>query len=302
MSPKSEPQQIRTLPPNPLRKGEGGLRTRGHWKTSRPGRPLVSIITVVLNGERHIEETIRSVFGQTYENVEYIVLDGGSTDGTINIIRRYEDSIDYWASERDEGVSDAFNKGISLSNGEIIGTINADDWYEREALDAAVRAFSDSGADIVSGAIQYWNGDKRDYVFFSNPSALVREMTVNHQTVFARKELYDRFGMFDTRYRLAMDYEVLLRFRLKGAGFHCLDNVLANMRLEGCSDRQWLRAYREVYEIKNSLMGNKARNYLYYLYTIFRRHAVSVLKKMGLSPLVSHYRRHYSIVKKARTK
>src|SRR6266542_5471148 len=95
-------------------KAEGGRRLHGARKASRPGLPLVSVITVVFNRARHIEETIRAVLAQSYPNVEYIVIDGGSTDGTIEIIRRYDDRIDYWISERDAGVYDAMNKAVSL--------------------------------------------------------------------------------------------------------------------------------------------------------------------------------------------
>ena len=98
---------------------EGGLRTKSFRKTSEIGRPLVSIITVVRNGEKYLEEIIKSVINQTYNNVEYIIIDGGSTDGTLAIIKKYEDYIDYWASERDKGIYDAMNKGMDLAIGDF---------------------------------------------------------------------------------------------------------------------------------------------------------------------------------------
>jgi len=90
------------------RKGEGGQRTKGHFKKSYEKKPLISVITVVFNGEKYLEETITSVINQTYENVEYIIIDGGSTDGTLDIIKRYEDKIDYWVSEKDNGIYDDY--------------------------------------------------------------------------------------------------------------------------------------------------------------------------------------------------
>ena len=84
------------------------------------GKPLISVITVVYNGEKYLEETIQSIINQTYDNVEYIIIDGGSTDGTVDIIKKYEDRIDYWVSEKDKGISDAFNKGVKVAKGDYI--------------------------------------------------------------------------------------------------------------------------------------------------------------------------------------
>ena len=97
-------------------------------------KPLVSIVTIVYNGEKHLEQTIQSVLNQTYSNIEYIIIDGGSKDNTINIIEKYSDRLAYWISEKDNGISDAFNKGIAKSTGEIVGLINADDWYDFDAI------------------------------------------------------------------------------------------------------------------------------------------------------------------------
>src|SRR4030066_740784 len=102
-------------------KVEGGLRTKGYYKNSLINKPLVTIITVVYNGEKHLENTIHSVINQSYNNLEYIIVDGESSDRTIDIIRRYETSIDYWVSEKDDGIYDAMNKGIKLSKGLYVG-------------------------------------------------------------------------------------------------------------------------------------------------------------------------------------
>ena len=110
-------ETILFLPESENRKGEGGLRTKGYFKKSYDDKPLISIITVVFNGERYLEQTIQSVIDQTYDNVEYIIIDGGSTDGTLDIIKKYEDKIDYWVSEKDNGIYDAMNKGIKVCYG-----------------------------------------------------------------------------------------------------------------------------------------------------------------------------------------
>src|SRR6267378_1595946 len=102
--------------------------------SGRTEQPLVSIITAVYNGARHLQQAIESVLGQTYPNVEYIIIDGGSTDGSVEIIRRFEASLTYWVSRRDQGMYFAMNEGVARSTGDIVGIINSDDWYERDAV------------------------------------------------------------------------------------------------------------------------------------------------------------------------
>src|ERR1044072_3693479 len=111
--------------------------------------PTVSIITVVFNAEKHLEQTINSVLAQTFTDIEYIIIDGGSTDGSVGIIKKYEGQLSYWISEKDKGIADAFNKGITRATGEIIGLINADDWYEPDTVRLVVEHMQD--ADIVFG-------------------------------------------------------------------------------------------------------------------------------------------------------
>ena len=117
------------------RKSEGGLRTKGYFKKAYDHKPLVSIITVIFNGEKYLEQTIQSVINQTYDNVEYIIIDGGSTDGSVGAIKKYEEQIDYWISEEDDGIYDAMNKGMSLASGEWINFMNAGDvFYDEQVL------------------------------------------------------------------------------------------------------------------------------------------------------------------------
>lgn len=122
------------LPEGENRKGEGGLRTKGYFKKSYEGKPLVSIVTVVFNGEKYLEETIKSVIDQDYEGIEYIVIDGGSTDNTVNIIQKYEQHIDYWASEPDNGIYDAMNKGINIAKGNGLLFLNAGDCFRGRVI------------------------------------------------------------------------------------------------------------------------------------------------------------------------
>ena len=113
---------------------EGGLRTKKIFKKSKNDEPLISVITAVYNNEKYLEESIKSLQNQKYKNFEHIILDGGSTDNTLNIIKEYEDKIDYWSSKQDKGIYDAFNIGMKLSKGDYIGFLNSDDVYTENAL------------------------------------------------------------------------------------------------------------------------------------------------------------------------
>src|SRR6185369_14725253 len=125
-------------------------------------KPLVSIITVAYNAYPFIEKTIQSVLSQTYSPIEYIIIDGGSTDYTVDIIKGYSNRIAYWSSEKDNGISEAFNKGLSKATGDIIGIINADDWYENDTVERVVYDFGN--ADILYGDLQLLKKEKKDFI------------------------------------------------------------------------------------------------------------------------------------------
>lgn len=210
-------------------------------------RPLVSIVTIVRNGSSSLIRAAESVLSQDYPEIEYIIVDGGSTDSTLDIIHDLEKHIAVWVSEPDRGISDAFNKGIALARGEIVGLLNCDDWYTPGAIDTVARAFSDRTADIVYGFIQYWTEERKpSFLVESNHHFLNTGMTVGHPTVFVRRTLYERIGLFRTDFRLAMDYEWLLRASNAGAAFVGVPEILANMQDGGIGDRRWVASLREV--------------------------------------------------------
>lgn len=145
------------LPDCEVIKGEGGLQTKGYFKKSYKDKLLISIITVVYNGEEYLEETIQSVINQTYDNVEYIIIDGASTDGTLDIIKKYADKIDYWISEKDEGISAAFNKGILVASGKYLNFLNAGDkLLHKNILNNFDKYFINSDA-IITGFSKFGN-------------------------------------------------------------------------------------------------------------------------------------------------
>ena len=148
----------------------GGLRSSGITKKSTDEKPLISVVTVVYNGEATLEQTILSVVSQTYENVEYIIVDGGSKDGTIDIIKKYECKIDYWQSEPDRGIYDAMNKGIGLAIGEWIYIIGADDFFVDENVINELSDLFIGSYDVISGTVWAVNSKGFQYAFDNNYS------------------------------------------------------------------------------------------------------------------------------------
>ena len=158
----------KSLHPEKIPKLQGGLHTKGYFKTSSKEKPLISIITVVLNGEKQLDRTIQSVLYQTYNNIEYIIIDGGSTDRTIDIISKYKKTIDYWACEKDDGLYDAMNKGIDIATGEWINFMNAgDEFYSYSVLTNIFDNQNHQETEIIYGnhEIIYLDDVHRDKLF-----------------------------------------------------------------------------------------------------------------------------------------
>lgn len=257
------------LPASEERKGEGGLRTKGIFKKSYDDKPLISIITVVYNGEKHLEQTIQSVISQTYKNVEYIIIDGGSTDGTLDIIHKYEHMIDYWVSEKDAGIYDAMNKGISLAAGEWIGLINADDWYESNACEAVAEYFKKkSGAYVFHGIMKMYD-ESTKYLYCTKPakrySLLKKGMVIDHPATFISRSLYKEYGLYGTHYKIAADWDLILRLYLAGVEFVSINQVFANFRAGGVSSEMNYFGFKEKHTIR---VSNRIVKYFdkYYCY------------------------------------
>jgi cellulose synthase/poly-beta-1,6-N-acetylglucosamine synthase-like glycosyltransferase len=133
---KDQFETILFLPKTASRKGKGGLRTKGYFKSRNSQKPLITIITVVYNNQEDIEETILSVINQSYDNIEYLIIDGGSSDNTVDIIKKYNNSIDYWISEKDNGIYDAMNKGCRLATGAGLCFLNSGDKFVGDVFDS----------------------------------------------------------------------------------------------------------------------------------------------------------------------
>jgi glycosyltransferase involved in cell wall biosynthesis len=213
---------------------EGGIRTSDNCKQSEPNRPLVSVITVVLNGEKYLEQTIKSVLSQTYNNIEYIIIDGQSTDKTLDIIKKHESNIDYWLSEKDGGIYDAMNKGINLAKGEIIGILNADDFYSPDAILNVTNTFLKTDADVLHGDIILLNNDIQTRM---QPEIhkMMQQPSVFHPTCFVKKQVYLKIGAFNTSYKISADYDFLLRSLKSNFKFEYIPHVLTYFRPGGMS-------------------------------------------------------------------
>ena len=215
-STKDEYETILVMPENEEREGEGGLRTKGYFKKTYEHKPLISIITVVYNGEMFLEDAIQSVINQAYDNVEYIIIDGLSNDRTLDIIREYEKYIDYWISEEDKSMYDALNKGICLALGDIIGIVNADDYLYCRSLEKIKLGFSDevmfvyANLDIVDRENEFLSKSYSlgiDNIRFK----LFRHMPFLHPTLFLKRKVFKRIGLYDCDYRLSADHDFTLR-------------------------------------------------------------------------------------------
>ncbi len=232
--------------------------------------PMVSIITVVLNDPVGLEKTIQSILNQKYSNIEYIIIDGGSREDTIKVIKKYEKYIDYWISEKDNGIYDAMNKGIELATGEWIILMNARDIFVDDyVLDKIFGNIELNGIDIVYGDTLV-RDNIASYIIKSheNPAAIKKEMIACHQSIFVRKEVYKRFR-YDTTYKTAADYDFLLKCYLNNCKFKHVGIYVAEYDLNGLSSKNRIRTHKEYLRavFKNNC---DIRIKLYHLSVLFR--------------------------------
>jgi len=211
-------------------------------------KPLISIITPTLNSERFIKENLKSIQNQSYKNIEHIIIDGGSTDDTLSIIKEFDKNA-IVVSEPDKGISDAFNKGIQLARGEILSIINSDDYYDGDVLHDVAEAYKGSDFNFVlHGDIRFFNEGKS---YRKKPRPLPNlffyiDLPYYHPTVFVPRKIYADVGPFDLTYKIAMDYDFLLRAKLKGYQFKYLPRIIAHFRLGGTAISNAVKCHKEV--------------------------------------------------------
>lgn len=200
----------------------------------------ISIVTPVFNAEKTIERTILSVINQKCKSqIEYIIIDGGSQDNTLNILKRYSEQIDILISEKDRGTYDAMNKGISLATGDIVGIINADDWYNEGALESVEQVLMKyTDISIIHSPVNnYFNGKQLSTFQPGQLENLAFRFTIAHPSCFVKKSLYEQLGLFDLSYSIAADYDFIFRAYTSGAKFYCVDTPIASFSLDGISGK-----------------------------------------------------------------
>jgi glycosyltransferase involved in cell wall biosynthesis len=231
----------------------------------------VSIITVSFNSAKTIADTIESVLGQDFPQIEYIVVDGGSSDGTVEIIKQYEDRIAYWVSEKDRGMYDAMNKGIALATGDVIGILNSDDVYmNTHVISELMELMQTKRAQVVFADLILVDQDHPQKVLryydsgHFHPNKFKYGWMPAHPTVFVKRELYEAVGKFSTTYQIAADYEMLIRIlAIQRARYAYLPKPVVRMRSGGAStaglSRNWILNQEIVRACKeNGIYSNMA--------------------------------------------
>jgi len=285
----------------PLDRSEGGeheggivsresVRTAGKQerKLSR-NKPLISVVTVVRNDATSIERTIQSVLHQTYDNIEYIIIDGASTDGTLDIIRKYETKIAYWLSEPDHGIYDAMNKSIALATGDWINFMNAGDLFYRDDVVTNIFGSGKVTADVLYGNHQIVYDVKHVKVKKAGDiNNLWKGMMFCHQSLFVRTTLMKNHN-FNMRYKIAADFEVLYTLFLNGRDFRNTGIIIASVPASGLSGDNTLQTVKEQWTVVRNLSNGIFRD-LFYTYMIVVRICKNIVKAFLSRDLLNRIR------------
>ncbi len=263
---------------------------------------LISIVTIVFNGELFIEETIKSVVSQKTEVVEYIVVDGGSTDSSMEIIKRYENQIDFIISEVDTGIYNAINKGIALSNGKFIGLIHSGDKYNDGALQKVINIAKSLNSSVIYGDILFLEDEGKMEIkryLRANHMNLKIKMSIFHPSTFISKDLYLKFGTYQECFKMAADYNFLLKLYLNRVPFHHLPSPITTFRADGMSSKNFILNLKENYFIRlkyfsifNAVMFIIKSCLFFVIYNLRRNILIFLLGKRYFNQLKSkiHYK------------
>jgi glycosyltransferase involved in cell wall biosynthesis len=246
-----------------------------------PTVPLVSIITVVFNGSESVEKTILSVLSQSYQNKEYIIIDGCSTDGTVDIIRKYDSDIDHWLSEKDKGIYDAMNKGIALASGTWINFMNSGDQFaSQNVLDDFAKSVGENDDILFGDALVEYPTFKTLYPVIAL-DRMWKKMPFCHQATFFKGSLLKEWK-FDLRYRLSSDYDLLYRAYLEGRRFRYVKTLICNFDFKDSVSKKNL--FISVKERRNIVLKRSYSIYkwLYYACVLgYAYFAVAVKQTLG---------------------
>lgn len=246
-------------------------------------QPKISIITVCYNSEAHLEEAIQSVVNQPYENKEYIIIDGGSKDHTMDIVNKYREKIAYVVSEPDKGISDAFNKGIKAATGDIIGICNSDDVMAEDVLTKIAKAW-EPDIDIFR-----LNEVTRDFEtgedYFFKPTIYFPVVPYNihilHMGCYISKKAFDKWGLYDVNFRYIMDLELLRRFMFNGAKQKYIPEIVGYFRKGGTSGARVGKRANEHRLVVTKYGGSRLQAECYIGYLYLKQIAKDVLGMFG---------------------
>ena len=221
---------------------------------------LVTIITPAFNSASTIERTLNSVLNQTYKNYEYIIIDGGSKDNTIKIVKEYLDKFEgkmTYISEPDNGIYDAMNKGIRKANGTLIGIVNSDDFYETDAIENMVNALGEEKYQVLYGYLRYIKEDREAYIALYNDYWLNTQM-ITHPTCFITKSIYNEIADYDSTYKSAADYDLMLRLHNNPKViFRPVYKIISNFALGGFSDSYIGAKETAIIKYRNKVIDRK---------------------------------------------
>jgi glycosyltransferase involved in cell wall biosynthesis len=246
-------------------KTRGGLRTRGIYKHSSNIKPLISVITVVLNGEKYLEEAILSIIKQTYNNIEFIIIDGGSTDRSLDIIQKYENNIDLWISEKDSGLYNAMNKGIALSSGDFVGFVGSDDYLYLNTLEKLAKAAQKETIDYTVGPVDIIreNGQPKEKILvlpnFLMQNRFIFDMATHHLSFYVSRKIINKIGNFDENFNIRSDYDMTISVISKSKKKFNFTDSVGSFREGGVSG-----SYSSYFEN----------------FSILRKHGISVFKSI----------------------
>ena len=228
----------------------------------------ISIITVVYNNEIKIKDALEAVFGQTYKNIEYIIIDGNSSDKTVGIINNFKNKLGYFISEKDAGIYDAMNKGVLAATGDVIGILNSDDLYQDvTVIESVMNQFIQNPTlDIVYGDLVYVKSDNVDKVvrnWKSNPyhnNFFDKGNVPPHPSLFVKKRIYEEAGLFNLDFKLAADYEFMLRiFKKHNFKSKYINKVIVKMRLGGATNQSFSNIKKQNIEILKAWRHNQLK-------------------------------------------
>lgn len=268
------------------------------YKEIASNLPLISIITVSYNAVKTIEHTILSVIHQSYKNIEYIILDGGSTDGTVDIIKKYQNHLSYWASEPDKGIYDAMNKGICMARGEWLNFMNCGDCFYTKNVLAEVFSKDYSDFDILYGQTEFVSSFYKKIKCPAPLAEITQNMVFSHQSTFIRSSLMKK-DPYDLTYKIISDYHFFLKQYQKHTAFKELDVVVASYDCEngissGNNYKNFKRHTKELLLVHH-YKGSKLYLRLYYKCTIYIvKQGIKSLLPQKLQNYVRYLKNHQS--------